>query len=163
MDKCDICDIPLSGAMKWSHLTHCKKTNYKCQCGVVVRHTEKERHDLDFHTIKTCERCNEELTESHFCIYRLVNCIYCLEELEWVSLQDHETQCGCETVNCSVCNDIVVRKKLKTHIAIKHNINPSLKENREIVKDIMKSSIRGIVENKDDDIQSVINRSIREF
>ena len=68
--------------------------------------------------------------------------------MEWVDLETHEPTCGSQTVNCVLCNDIVIRKKMKTHIAIKHNINPLLRTNLQEIEDIIKNSIYSITEEK---------------
>jgi hypothetical protein len=114
----------------------------------VVRKTEKDIHDYEFHTEKKCEMCEEILGEKHLCKYRIEKCIYCFEEMEWVDLETHEPTCGSQTVNCVLCNDIVIRKKMKTHIAIKHNINPLLRTNLQEIEDIIKNSIYSITEEK---------------
>lgn len=147
--NCEICDIQLSGMMAYSHIKHCTNTYYKCECGEVVRKTEREKHQDEKHTQKKCDKCDEVFTsevslDNHLCKYRIEKCIYCLCEMEWIILQEHESQCGSKTVNCVLCSEICIRRKLKNHIALKHNINPSTKSNKEQVDYILRESISEI-------------------
>lgn len=134
--NCEICDIKLSGLMQYSHLRHCMKINYKCICGEVVKITDKKTHEEEYHNLKKCDKCSEVFLNSHTCIYRITNCIYCMEEMEWVDIQDHEYLCGCQTVHCCVCKINIIRKKLKNHISTEHeyeNVNQVLRESYRIV------------------------------
>lgn len=144
---CHICEKEITGVMSHTHIIHCKKRYYRCDiagCNELCRYDEKQEHEDKCHNEKECEKCNQwywgELSDhKKECSFRIVDCIYCKDPMEWIYLINHENECGNQTVNCSQCDDIVLRKALVGHCRYVHEI-----VDKELVDEIVRGSYRKV-------------------
>jgi hypothetical protein len=130
--KCEVCDADVSSLFYPSHVRHCRQRYYRCElegCCELVHVTEREVHIKLNHTDSYCEKCGgayrgDSSVHDAVCEHRIKECIYCMEAMEWYILRDeHESQCGNQTVNCSVCDELMTRNVLRRHCKTRHELD----------------------------------------
>jgi hypothetical protein len=108
--ECENCLRPVPKAGYTTHSINCKRNMYRCECGMVVRNAEKQKHEDEEHAMKTCE-CGENVPaykmEEHLsrrCPLRIEFCQFCDVPVSSSDLFEHEQACGSRTYNCHLCN-----------------------------------------------------------
>lgn len=149
--RCGNCGNWIPGSRAAIHEGVCRRNNWKCPvCKVLMRASDKAIHvhcpecneslsradlpkhvDLN-HSIYHCE-CGEGVPQNQVafhksdqCALRLKQCSYCNMQLPLSVLSPHQQQCGNNTELCSVCGKRYMRRKKAIHMAVEHNVNPSL-------------------------------------
>jgi hypothetical protein len=91
-----------------------------------------QKHIDIVHALKTCAcglSIEAGLLSSHQeseCHLRLTPCRHCLLNVTASELFSHEEYCGSKSTECEICKLQFPRKKMNNHLAVAHNINPSL-------------------------------------
>ena len=82
------------------HLTNCIYNTYKCQI-----------KDCNFKGIK--KSCDHHTL---YCGLKIVNCVYCQEEIVNHLYYKHFIECGNKTINCNYCNKKILKKNEEEHL-----------------------------------------------
>ena len=130
----------------WSfdrHVIHCAKQFYHCiKCSKVIKINDKELHIKTYHSDLKCDLCNEIIKggkstlishKKFECLCRPVNCEYCHLPFKFKDLDVHIEACQNRTEKCSICNQYILLKDIKTHFNIVHGseyIEPTPNINR---------------------------------
>jgi hypothetical protein len=126
--ECENClrPVPKSGHM--THLINCKRNMYRCECGMIVRNTERQKHEAEEHTEQVCE-CGEMIQtwkmEDHKakrCPLRIEFCQYCDVPVSSSDLHEHEAICGSQTYNCHLCNRYIQMMHKAEHMFYCNNV-----------------------------------------
>jgi len=88
-----------------------RHTKILCDCGLSFEPSELQHH------------------KETSCTQRRMNCMWCHLPTPQSDLESHQAYCGGKTISCNLCQQSIARKRMQIHLAVQHNINPSLKKN----------------------------------
>jgi len=156
MEMCTICrEYVPKGLQMRLHAARCQKQMWRCpleRCGALIGQHEKDKHihcdscdrilsstrelakHIDIiHGLRPCSACDAKITlaemQAHLttkCPFRQVQCKYCDLKKPFIEMDEHQNLCGSRTVNCKICQKLVVLRRMDVHLAAEHGINPSL-------------------------------------
>lgn len=106
------------------HELTCARMNFLCKkCGTVVSKNKADDHEVEFHSLVPCNKCEEFvekmfmlLHEANECSHRFVRCKYCEMSIRILDMSDHEEACGAITEPCEKCGTRVMRKYKDDHL-----------------------------------------------
>lgn len=119
---CDNCkkNVPITSFE--THSLFCMRNNMLCEiCGQLIRKSEKQAHHDEFHKEMKCA-CGQMVEfyllsehKKNECPLRVVKCKYCLLNVKYKDLLQHEKACGSRTEKCEKCNRYIMISDLENH------------------------------------------------
>lgn len=153
--QCQTCLRHISKKQFQMHEIQCQRQNWRCPtCNELLRRSDSQRHvhcaecnapldknelakhaDLR-HSPVPCQ-CGQSFPPDQIVQHQLIdcpktptNCQWCNLPVARIELDSHQSYCGAKSIPCKMCGQSVARKRMQIHLAVNHNINPSLQANR---------------------------------
>lgn len=123
---CENCKKHIPTSTYEMHSLFCLRNNMLCEiCGQLIRKSEKQAHHDEFHKEMKCNcgkmvefylLAEHKMTE---CPHRIVKCKYCMLNMKFKDLSQHEQACGTRTEKCEKCNRYIMISELENHLNLK--------------------------------------------